>query len=151
MDAQLHAFNKELEVLKGRLERETESYRGRLRKSEFLFQREYTAASALVELIASIEPTYRSPWMDRDALCAALESEMDAIEQKIGAFTGKHGAILPAEVRALIVKAQNLAGQGKFGQVEGNESPRALAGNCYDALADAERMLVAHVHRQSEG
>lgn len=149
MASKLHEFNTELVKLKDELQRETESYKKRLRNSEFIFKMEYQAASALVELIATIEPSYTSPWMDGEELCEALEEELEPIEEKIGAFTGKHGAILPEAVRELIVKAQNYAGQGKFGDVASSEPPKKLAGKCYESLVKAEKLMIERVRDQS--
>lgn len=149
MASKLHEFDRQLESLKSNLQQETEHYKGRLRKSEFVFQREYQAASALVELIATIEPSYSSPWMDHEELCEALMGELDSIEDKIGAFTAKHGAILPDVVRKLIVESQNYAGQGKFGDVAGNDDARTLAGKCHGALSQAETLLIKRIQMQS--
>lgn len=49
---------------KKKLDEEIESYKVKLKKSEFIFQKEFEAASELVGLIRSFLPKYNHPQMD---------------------------------------------------------------------------------------
>ena len=70
--------NKYVEKLKQEIQQEVESHKTRLRKSEFLFQKEFEATSAFISLRLRLLPRYRSPEMEWHDAC---EDFADCFEQ----------------------------------------------------------------------
>jgi hypothetical protein len=99
MAKELQEHNRAIEELKTRLTRETEQYKARLRNSEFVFRREYEAASALVALTTELLSRHADPYMDdNDALFATFARHFDETSSKVAAYLSRHSAILPGVV-----------------------------------------------------
>jgi hypothetical protein len=107
-------YAQELESLRNRLTQDTESYKIKLKKSEFLFQKEYEAASEFVALKRSFLPTYRHPGMDWYEACNEIAHDFHKIETALGAYLSKHGAVLKPEVKELLSYSKGVAAESKF-------------------------------------
>jgi hypothetical protein len=64
MEKEKAAYSQELESLRNKLIQDTENYKIKLKKSEFIFQKEFDAASGLSEIIQSILPEHHMANMD---------------------------------------------------------------------------------------
>lgn len=144
-------YAQELESLRSRLTQDTESYKIKLRKSEFIFQKEYEAASEFVALKRSFLPTYSHPDMDWHEACDEIAHAFHEIEIALGAYLSKHGAVLKPEVKELLSHAIGVAGENKFEvtSLEVPSSANKAASELYEKLEKAEECLLAQVHSQS--
>jgi len=147
-------YAQELESLRNRLTQDTESYKIKLKKSEFVFQKEYEATSEFIALKWSFLPTYSHPDMDWYEACDEIAHNFEKIEKSLTAFISKHGAILKQDVRDHIGNAICLAGEHKF-QITNLEVPRS-ANSAADKifneggeLEESEKLLLNQVHSQS--
>ena len=140
-----------LEALRTQFTQETERYKIKLKKSEFIFEREFEAASEFIALLRSILPSLTHPDMDWLEACQEIASDFKRIEELLDAFMSKHGAVLSKEAKRLISNASGAAANGKF-QVQGLDVPSSasdLANSLFEDLASAEEALLEQVHSQS--
>jgi hypothetical protein len=144
-------YAQELESLRNRLVQDTESYKIKLKKSEFIFKKEFEAASTLVALKRSFMPTYNYPDKDWYEACDEIAQGFHKIEQKLNTFLANYGAVLQKEVKDLIDSCITIATVNKF-EVEGpnvsRESNKA-ADELYKKLEETEKGLLNQVHSQS--
>lgn len=136
---------------KKKLDEEMESYKIKLRKSEFLFQKEFEAASELVALNQDLLPTHSRPQMDWYEACDEIADNFDNIEKLLGNYLSKHGAVLKPNVIDLISDCINIAGENKF-EITSPQIPEAAnisAHSLYDKLKEAEKIVLQQVHSQS--
>ena len=91
-----------------------ESHKANLRKSEFLFQKEYEATSEFVAMKRGLLPPYRFPDMDWHEACEEIAQNFGRNEQKLIDFIAKHGAILDKESLHNLTKAEGIAAENKF-------------------------------------
>ena len=144
-------YAQELESLRNRLTQDTESYKIKLKKSEFLFQKEYEAVSEFVALKRSFMPTYSHPNMDWYEACDEIAHDFHKIEIALGSYLSKHGAVLKPEVKELLSYSIGVAGENKF-EITSPEVPRnanKAADELYEKLGKAEESLLEQVHSQS--
>lgn len=144
-------YAQELESLRSRLTQDTESYKIKLKKSEFIFQKEYEAASELVALRMRLLPEYRHPDMDWSEVCDEIAHGFSKIEKTLGDYLSKHGAVLNQIVKNLLIHAINIAGEHKFEVTSTDMSLDAnkAADELYNELTEAEKCLLEQVHSQS--
>jgi len=142
---------RELESLRHELLKESESYKVKLKKSEFIFQKEFEAASEFVALRRSFLPTYSHPDMDWYEACDAMALDFGKMEVELGAYLSKHGAVLDAEVTDAICRAIGLAAGHKFEASINRVSSEAnkAASRLYENLQEVERSLLSQVRSQS--
>ncbi|EJG0989886.1 hypothetical protein C4G66_RS23670 [Vibrio parahaemolyticus] len=88
---------RELEVLRGSLTKHSESYKVKLKKSEFIFEKQYVAASEFVALLMRIKPKPmhfleedEEWWNDYDM----VEKRSLEMEKELSNFVKLNGAIL---------------------------------------------------------
>lgn len=151
MEKEKAAHAQELESLRSRLTQDTESYKIKLKKSEFLFQKEFEAASEFVALKRSFLPTYSHPDMDWYEACDEIAHDFHKIETALGAYLSKHGAVLKSEVKELLSHSIVIAGEHKF-EITNPDVPRhanKAANDLYNKLEEAEKSLMLQVHSQS--
>ena len=103
-----------LERAKHEIQQEIESYRTKLKKSEFLFQKEFEAASQFISLHHSFLPRYLHPDMDWYDACLDFARHFSEIEKKLEQYRATHGAVLQQDALDHLAKAINTAGSGKF-------------------------------------
>lgn len=136
---------------KKKLDEEMESYKIKLKKSEFIFQKEFEAASELVALIRSFLPTYNYPQMDWYEACDEIAHDFNKIELRLDDYLSKHGAVLKENVVDLISTCIAIAGENKF-EITSPEVPKVAndaANNLYEKLKEAEKIVLQQVHSQS--
>lgn len=144
----------EIEKLRNELLRSVESYKVQLKKSEFLFQKEFEAASGFIALLQSIHPMVHRPLMDTNDFHDEIANSFGKIEIMLRDFLTKFGAVLIDEERQILTVAMVDAGFGKFNVLDGpdeeidaetNKQARTL----YESLQTLQTKLVARVRDQS--
>ena len=143
--------NRLIQNAKTRLDAEMESYKIKLKKSEFIFQKEFEAASELVALIRGFLPTYKHPQMDWHEACDEIAHDFNKIELRLDDYLSKHGAVLKENVVDLISVCIAIAAENKFAitSLEVPEVANDAANNLYNKLQEAERIALQQVHSQS--
>jgi hypothetical protein len=144
-------FARELEEIRRRAALESESYKIRLKKSEFLFQREFAAASEFVALVRSVMPRREWPGMEWNDVYDFIASDFDKIEDRLDEFLATHGAVLRNDVVEHIVRCLQIAGDSKFSVIgnEVSEEANSAAGRLYEELKAAENGLLDQVRSQT--
>jgi hypothetical protein len=136
---------------KAKLDTELESYKVRLKKSEFIFQKEFEAASELVAYVQSILPEHYMPEMIWHDACEDIALNLGTIETDLRRYLGKHGAILTDIAANNIETCIYLAGCTKH-EVTGPDIPASgskAADNIFNKLKEAEKSLIEQVRGQS--
>jgi hypothetical protein len=82
------------EKIKHEIQQEIESYKTKLRKSEFLFQREFDAASQFIALRRSLMPRYSFPEMEWDDACKRFARNFAKAETELERYMATHGGAL---------------------------------------------------------
>ena len=151
MEKEKSQHAQDLEDLRQRLTRDTESHKIRLKKSEFLFEREFSAASELVAYRRRILPRLRYPEMDWGDACEEIAMRFSAIEPELNDYLAKHGAVLNENVKSLIAQAEGVAAEGKFEVTNGDVSDKGMkaAEELYEKLEAAEKTIIETVRSQS--
>jgi len=150
MEKERAEHNKELERIRATFFRETESYKIKLKKSEFLFERQFEAASQLVALIRNLMPYYSYPHMDWEDVCEHFALQMADVEQELDKYLSRHGAVLSNGVIDKIGYCIGIAGENKF-NVNGpdvSDTAKKEAEKLYRELVEAEELLLKEVHTQ---
>ncbi len=144
-------FSKLLESHRSALNRDLEAHKVKLRKSEFIFQKEYEAASELVAIIRNIMPRQSYPEMDWYDACDQIAYKFGGIEVKLNGLISEHGAALDDDVVDLIVDAIGIAGRGKHNVTseEVSSEMNEAANDLYKKLTEAEHKMLSVVRGQS--
>lgn len=137
-----------VERVKQELEQETESHRTNLRKSEFLFQKEFEAASEFMDLRRRLLPRMRYPDMDWDEAYEEFASRLDEVEVALERYLSGHGAALQDDVLAMMDSAVSDAEAGKLEDPEFGPA-RSIAKRILKTLEDVEGALRQAVRSQS--
>lgn len=142
--------DREIERFKSELNLNVESYKIQLKKSEFLFQKEFEAASKFTSIIQSIHPGFHNPLMDWSDACEVIARDFGKTERLLNDFLANHGAILIEKDRKKLTAAISDAGYGKF-DIGENIDPETsqLASNLYNNLISLEKSLINRVRSQS--
>jgi len=148
------AYAQELESLRNKLTQETESYKIKLKKSEFIFQKEFEATSEFVSYKYSIIPTFNHPDMDGEDVLCHIAEQFDKIELFLDSFISQYGAIFTSEVKDYINKAKNIAGSEKFmtNDIGHSVYPDAKideANELYKIMYKIEEILIEQILSQS--
>lgn len=130
------------------MQQETERYRTKLKKSEFLFQKEFEATSEFMELRRRLMPRKRHPDMEWDEACDAFAAKLDDVEVELEGYLSAHGAALQDEVLELMRSAVYDAEDGKFEYVEFGPG-RTIAKRILNTLEKVEQELRQAVRSQS--
>jgi len=144
-------YSRELESLKKNLLQDLESYKIRLKKSEFIFEKEFLAASEFVSLRRSFLPTYSHPNMEWEDACEYMARDLDDIESKLESYISKHGAVLAEDVINLISHCTGIAGENKFEASGETVSLNAMnaAEEVYKKLIEVEKLILNKIHSQT--
>ena len=143
--------DKYIEKVKQEFQQELESHKARLRKSEFLFQKEFEAASAFISLRLRLMPRYRFAEMIWDDACQEFAHSFGGVEKALDAYIATHGAALQIETLNLVDNAKTKASSGKF-EVRSDDVSRdgiRYAGEVMNALEAIEIELYQAVWSQS--
>ena len=97
--------NKYVEKLKQEIQEELESHKTRLRKSEFLFQKEFEATSAFISLRLRLVPRYRFLEMEWHNACEDFAHSFEQVEKTLESYIATHGAALPSSLTSRPVAA----------------------------------------------
>lgn len=140
-----------VEKLKQEIQQEIESHKTRLRKSEFLFQKEFDAASSFITLRRSLMPKYRFPEMEWHDACEDFAGDFVKIEKELERYTAAHGAALNQKALDRLSSAIAQTSSGKF-EVSRDKVSRTgidIAGQVMDELEQVEKELREAVWSQS--
>lgn len=103
-----------VERLKHEIQQEIESYKTKLRKSEFLFQKEFEAASQFVSLRRGLLPSYWFPEMDWHDACEEFARDFAKVEKELERYLATHGAALSQKALDCLSSAIAQAASGQF-------------------------------------
>jgi hypothetical protein len=144
-------YSQQLEALKTTFLLDVERRKTSLKKSEFIFQKEFEAASAMVALIRSIRPTLVHPDMDWYEACDEIARSFDRHERVLEAYLTAHGAVLEESVRDKVGTCIAIASGGKFldDPVEVPTSLNKDANRFYEELVAVESALLTVVRSQA--
>jgi hypothetical protein len=137
-----------LEILKSGFQKELESYRTKLSKSEFIFEKEYEATSELCTLIHGIVPDRDWPDEDWNEACEKIAHDFSDIGKRLKCFLSKHSAILSTRARCLVENAHQLTLDGIFNIGDGMNGVDE-AKELMKKLWDAETLMISNVRSQS--
>ena len=140
-----------VEKLRSEIQQEIESHRARLRKSEFLFQREFEAASEFISLRRSLMPSYRFRDMEWTDACEEFASNFTKVEKELERYIALHGAALKTDILDRISNATEDAASGKFEVSRGEVTSRGidLADKVMKELEEVENKIRDAVWSQS--
>ncbi|WP_297810230.1 hypothetical protein [uncultured Methylophaga sp.] len=143
-------YGQDLEAFKSALSNEAERHRVRLKKSEFIFEKEFEAASKLVYLVRDINPQMTHPEMDWFDACDDIALSFSKIESQLHDFMKSHGAVLPDGVKHLLSLCHGISAENKF-EVD-SKGPTTKANNAAEVLfghlKQAEFEFLGMVHGQ---
>ena len=142
----------DLEGLKANFLLDTEKYKTALKKSEFIFQKEYEAASTLIALLREIQPTLSHPEMDWYEACDEIALNFPEIERKLERFLATHGAVLQPAARTLMLQSITRAAEEQFEAPDPDHisvQANTAADRLIRDLQKIERLLLERVHGQS--
>ena len=141
----------DLEQAKAALLHEVESHKIRLKKSEFLFQKEFEAACSFSAFMRSLLPGFNHPDMEWYEVCDEIAQSFGSIEQKLEQFFSEFSVALTEEERTILSDAISDAGYSKFEVIDEDVSRESneAAGILYDKLKDFNSKLIARVRDQT--
>lgn len=112
MTDQKAAHSRELEEFKTDLLAQTERQKVTLKKSEYLFAKQFEAASALIAIHQKVYPRYRYPEMEWPDACEDMARNFEHIIEWLKEFISNHGAALEPQFSDEISLAISSAEQG---------------------------------------
>ncbi len=150
MEHEKSKYSKDLEELKNKLSQDAETYKIKLKKSEFIFQKEYEAVSEYVALLIRVSPSYSFPGMEWGDACDEIARNSSSIERMLSEFMSKHGAVLNDETISLISSCIHRMAEMKFKISDDIPTPESsMAGEIFKDLQKAESLLKEKFHAQS--
>ena len=143
--------NKYVEKVKQEFQQELESHKTRLRKSEFLFQKEFDATSSFISLRLRLLPRYRFPDMEWHDACEEFAHRFQHVEESLETYIATHGAALPKSALENLAKAKRYASWGKVKVTDGDVCDDAIkyAEQTMNELEEIEKELYEAVWSQS--
>lgn len=148
--------DKYVEKVRHEFEQDLESHKTQLRKSEFLFQKEFEAASAFISLHLRLRPREIYPEMDWYDACENFATKFNQIEKALDSYIATHGAALKAETLKHLTDVQSWVLSGQHELRHSNEGipvatreARQYAENVIQALEEIEKELYQTVRSQS--
>ena len=142
--------NKYVEGLKLEIQQELESQKTRLRKSEFLFQKEFEAASTFISLHLRLLPREGGPYMGPDDDLLEFAASFETVERELESYIAAHGAALQPETLNLLSDAKMTASMGKFADNYGvSDQGVRDAKQVMESLEEVEQKLRRAVWSQS--
>ena len=146
--------NKYLEKRKHEMQQELESHKTKLRKSEFLFQKEFDAASAFISLSHELLPDRKYSEMECRDTSKDLAQNFELVENALNSYIATHGAALKNETLERLISTKRLASNSRLQfEVSGQDSPQTsirCAGKVMKALKEIEKELRQTVQSQSD-
>ncbi len=133
-------IQQEVERAKGEIQQEIESYKTKLQKSQFLFQKEFEAASQFISLYHRLIPSSQHPLDSPDERVKDFAPKLGDVEKELEQYRRIHGAALQQEVLKRLAETIEKAGSGKHTADDSqNEQPGIL--NYKDRLNLAEQVM----------
>lgn len=144
-------FDRLLAQHKSDLSHTLEAHKMRLKKSEFLFQKEFDATSEIIAIIREVLPRQNIPDMDWHDACEEIAHNFAAIEKRLDKYLANHGAALDDTAVSKLIDCIRLAATGKFEIHNGHVNPNAIqsASDLCDGLRDVEEIMLKKVRSQS--
>ena len=153
MKASIFSHEKELETLRDKYTVDLEKLKMQLKKSEFIFEKEFIAASKLVEYYEEIIPLSQHPDMHMDDVFESIALQAENVEAWVKQFVSSHGAVLPDLVAKNLMMAARYAGEIKFSS---GTSPHELpiesvegAEEIYNRIRSARDAMRERIWQQS--
>ncbi len=140
-----------LDEHKSQLTRDVESLKMKLAKSQFMFEKEYEALSALLTLQQELLPPHSHPDMNWYDACDEIARDFTDIERNIENYLIKHGAVLQKDIRDLLSEVIWLAGSNKFELLDNNAVPTTAnraADQLFDKLQEAAALIERNLKEQ---
>ena len=140
-----------IESVKHDIQRDLESFKTKLKKSEFLFEKEFEAASAFIGLRRKSIPNYRHPDMDFHEACEDFALSFSSLEKDLKNYISVHGATLSSVVLDRLSSIIDKAERGQF-EVHSDEVSTQgirLAEEMWEDLQKTEADLCKAVRSQS--
>jgi len=140
-----------VEKLKHEIQQEVESFKTKLRKSEFLFQKEFEAASEFMALRRRLMPKYRFQDMDWHDACEDFAHDFAKVEKELERYVAAHGAALNRGAIEGLTLAIDKASSGRFQVLQENVTREgiAMAEEVMNKLEETEKELREAVWSQS--
>lgn len=138
-------------LLKQKVDTASETFKTQLKKSEFLFQKEYEAASAFTAMVA-INRKYSLPGdEDPEDLYSSYVAHLDKIREDLEGYLRTHGAILFEPERKLIDEAIVLISRNSHNSMDEAHSANtyAVVEKVLNIFEVVESRLILVVRQQS--
>ena len=136
-----------LEAIKYEASQQIESYKVRLKKSEFLFERQFQAATAMMNLFNAFSPRRSNPMMDWSDAMEEVVAGAGKTELALRRFRDEHGvALIEADREALgeaIAKANDILMEDYNGE------PDDIAAELHRMLEGLAHGLIDRIQSQS--
>lgn len=144
--------NRLIETKKKELEKDLELYKSKLKRIDFIFQKEFEAASEFVALNRKLSPSHNQPNMDWTDACEQIARNFHLIEKELGRYTAIHGAVLNESARSDIFRCISIAGENRFNLDEHDisEDISKSAGDLLTLIDGIERNLISQFSSQSK-
>ncbi len=113
LESEKAEYVKEIENIKNALLQETESHKIKLKKSEFIFEKQFEAATELNILVNEIQPNSNHPDMEYCDYLEIVAGNCSKIQNLIRVFLLKNNTALDSEVSTLLERAIILAERGR--------------------------------------
>lgn len=151
MEKEKLEYSKQLELLKNSFLKETESYKIKLKKSDYLFEKQFEATSELVALQRSFIPCISFPHMDRGDVLEHYVIFSEEIEKKLTDYLSCYGAVLGEDVEAKISECFGIAGLNKYEinkDLKISSEGKKEAEKMHKLLNEAKKMMLIKVNTQ---
>ena len=139
-----------IEKMKHEIQQEIESYKMKLKKSEFLFQKEFEATSQFISLRRRLLPRYW-PDMDWEDACEDFAQKLPYVEKELQQYIATHGAALRQQPLDRLSVLIDDAAEWKF-RISEDEVPlqaAKTANKILKKLKEVEDELLGAVWSQS--
>lgn len=146
-------FARDLEQLKYSMLRESESYKIKLKKSEFIFQKEFEAACEFSALLQRLLPKHKHflesdmEWLDDLSKAEGRSSE---IERELGDFLINHGAVIDESIKLDLKSCIESAINNRFSaDMLSDPFAGSEIRHIYTRLQHTEQRIIANFREQS--
>ncbi len=144
-------FKRSADKLRANLERETDTHRMRLKKSELLFNKRFEAAASLNNIRYEFYKLVGPRISEKNEFIKALSRHFEPIKKMLNSFLQTHAIILPAQTCELLEEAEGKAYEFCTGFPENEEeSYRIEAANLiYNNIREAQDVLQKDILSQA--
>lgn len=132
---------------KAEIDLELESYRVKLQRATFLFEKEFEAVRDFSSIFSQVLPDKGHPDMEWEDACEVVALHFETHRKVLKEFMIRHRAVLDEETSQLIDSAMCIASEGIFQLPEDNLS--SMGDLFYKHLKDANGRLIFALRSQS--